>query len=83
MARLGDICLIQSGGTPARSHLEYWSNGDIPWVKISDFDGKYLFHTSECITQAGLDNSSAKIFAKGTILYTIFATLGEELSNPA
>ena len=77
MARLGDICTIQSGGTPSRSIKDYWDNGTIPWVKISDFSGKYLDYTSEKITQAGLDNSSAKIFPKGTILYTIFATLGE------
>ena len=77
MARLGDICTIQSGGTPLRSNLEYWDNGTIPWVKISDFHGKYLSCTSEFISQNGLDNSSAKIFSKGTILYTIFATLGE------
>ena len=77
MAKLGDICIIQSGGTPSRGNKEYWENGTIPWVKISDFSGKYLDHTSEKITQAGLDGSSAKIFTKGTILYTIFATLGE------
>ena len=77
MAKLGDICTIQSGGTPSRSNKDHWDNGTIPWVKISDFSGKYLDHTSEKITQAGLDGSSAKIFPKGTILYTIFATLGE------
>ena len=77
MAKLGDICTIQSGGTPSRSNMEYWENGDIPWVKISDFEGKYLSRTTEYITRVGLDNSSAKMFSKGTILYTIFATLGE------
>ena len=77
MVKLGDICTIQSGGTPSRSNKEYWENGTIPWVKISDFSEKYLAHTCEKITQEGLNNSSAKIFPKGTILYTIFATLGE------
>ena len=75
--RLGDMCEIQSGGTPSRSKIEYWKNGNIPWVKIGDFSGKYLEKTSEFITQQGLDNSSAKLFSKGTILYSIFATLGE------
>lgn len=75
--KLSDICLIQSGGTPSRSKPEYWNNGNIPWVKISDFDGKYLSKTTEYITEQGLQGSSAKLFKKGTILYTIFATLGE------
>ena len=77
MAKLGEICSLQSGGTPARSNAEYWVNGTIPWVKISDIEGKHLHHTEERITKKGLENSSAKVFPKGTILYTIFATLGE------
>lgn len=77
MARLGDICEIQSGGTPARSNCTYWEGGTIPWVKISDIKGKHLNKTEEYITESGLQNSSAKLFPKGTILYTIFATLGE------
>ncbi len=74
--KLGDVCKIQAGGTPSRANLSYW-NGDIPWVKISDIKEKYLNKTEEFITHDGLNNSSAKIFEKGTILYTIFATLGE------
>ena len=77
MAKLGDIATIQSGGTPARSIAEYWEDGTIPWVKISDIKSKHLNQTEEMITEVGLENSSAKIFPKGTILYTIFATLGE------
>lgn len=77
MVRLGDICTIQSGGTPSRSNFDYWKDGTISWVKISDIKGKYLNFTEEHITNEGLKNSSAKIFSKGTILYTIFATLGE------
>ena len=77
MARLGDICKIQSGGTPSRAESAYWDNGSIPWVKISDIKDKYLNNTEEYITETGLENSSAKIFPAGTILYTIFATLGE------
>lgn len=75
--RLGDVCEIKSGGTPSRSIPEYWINGDIPWVKISDFEGKYINNTSEYITNLGLEKSSAKMIEKGSILYTIFATLGE------
>ena len=77
MKKLGDICDIQAGGTPLRSKKEFWKDGSIPWVKISDINSKFINKTEEFITKAGLENSSAKIFPKGTILYTIFATIGE------
>ena len=77
MVRLGDVCITHAGGTPSRSVSKFWNNGTIPWVKIGDLNGKYLYQTSEKITQAGLDSSSTKLLPKGMILYTIFATLGE------
>jgi len=77
LKKLGDIGKISAGGTPRRGKMEYWTNGTIPWVKISDMTGKYITSTSEKINQLGLENSSAKIFSKGTILISIFATLGD------
>ena len=68
---------IKSGGTPARKNKEYWENGTIPWVKIQDIpDDGYVDNTEEKITEKGLNNSSAKLLPKGTILFTIFATIG-------
>ncbi len=75
--RLGDLCDIVSGGTPSRSKTEYWNEGTIPWIKISNIKGKYVNEADEFITKRGLDKSSAKLLAKGTVLYSIFATLGE------
>ena len=74
---LGELCNIVSGGTPSRSKAEYWTEGTIPWIKIGNIKGKYVNEADEYITRAGLDGSSAKMLVKGTVLYTIFATLGE------
>lgn len=74
--KLSDLAEIQSGGTPSRSNTAYW-NGNIPWVKISDIKGKYVTETEEFITEEGLMNSSAKMFERGTILFSIFATIGK------
>ena len=74
---LGELCNIVSGGTPSRSKAEFWNEGTIPWIKIGNIKEKYVNEADEYITQAGLDGSSAKMFARGTVLYTIFATLGE------
>lgn len=73
--KLYEIADIRAGGTPSRNNPDYW-NGNIPWVKISNINGKYVTTYDETITELGLKNSSAKLFEKETILYTIFATLG-------
>ena len=75
--KLGEICNFISGGTPSKSKNEYWKNGNIPWIKISDFKEKYIKCSDEKITKNGLENSSAKLLKKGTILYTIFASVGK------
>ncbi len=74
--KLSDIANISAGGTPRRNVQEYWNDGVIPWLKISDLKKTYINYSEEKITQKGLDDSSAKIFPKGTIVYSIFATLG-------
>ena len=74
---IGKSCSLVSGGTPSRSKDEYWRNGTIPWIKIGNIKSKYVNGYDELITEQGLNNSSAKLLKKGTILYTIFATLGE------
>ncbi|RLF03384.1 MAG: hypothetical protein DRJ59_00805 [Thermoprotei archaeon] len=75
--KLGSIARISAGGTPKRSIKEYW-NGNIPWVKISDIpEHGLVLDTEEKITEEGLKNSSAKIFPKGTILFSIFATIAK------
>ena len=75
--KLEEICTIVSGGTPSRSKPEYWNNGNIPWIKIKDMKSKYIDSAEEFITEEGLNNSSTKMLKSDTILYSIFATLGE------
>ena len=74
--KLGELCEICSGGTPKRSVVEYWKDGTIPWVKIGDMSEKYVSSTEERITDAGFNNSSVKMLEPGTLLYSIFASIG-------
>ena len=75
--KLGEIYKVTSGGTPSRDKSDYYENGTIPWVKTGDLKVKDLFNIGECITELGLQNSSAKIFPKDTVLIAMYgATIG-------
>lgn len=71
---LGDISAPFSGGTPAVSVSDYYG-GNIPFIRSGEIHEN---RTQLYITQAGLNNSSAKIVEKGTILYALYgATSGD------
>ena len=66
-----------SGGTPNRKYKEYYE-GNIPWVKTGDLGKKYLFKSSEYISELGLKNSSAKMYPRGAIVLAMYgATIGK------
>jgi type I restriction enzyme S subunit len=68
---LGNIFETTSGGTPSRTEKAYW-NGDIPWVTTSLVDFRVITSAEESITAEGLENSSAKLFPKGTVLMAMY-----------
>ena len=75
---LGEIALMTSGGTPSKKNPEYYENGTIPWVRSGELENGAIRDTEIKITQAGLVNSSAKIFPKGTLLIALYgATIGK------
>ncbi len=77
VAELGEICEIRSGGTPSRSEEAYW-NGDIPWVGSGVCKDIEVTKAEEFITEAGLDNSAAKLLRKDTTLIALVgATIGK------
>lgn len=76
--KLGEVAEMNSGGTPTSSKNEYY-NGNIYWVSITDMTSsyKYLYDTNIKITELGLKNSSAKIFPANTVLFAMYASIGE------
>lgn len=77
VTNLQNIANWGSGGTPSRSHDEYY-NGNIPWFKTGDLGPKLITEASEYITDAGVKNSSAKYFPKGSVAIAMYgATIGK------
>ena len=72
--KLGDITESFSGGTPSASNKAYYG-GEIPFIRSGEINDD---STELCITNEGLNNSSAKVVNKGDILYALYgATSGE------
>lgn len=68
---IGDVFKVYSGGTPSREITEYWGGG-VPWVKTGEINYSYITTADEFITKEGLENSSAKIAYKGSILLAMY-----------
>jgi len=69
--KIDEIAIVTSGGTPSRNVAKYW-NGHIPWVTTSLVNFNIISNAEEFITQEGVDNSSAKLFPKNTILMAMY-----------
>ena len=75
--KLGEVCTIESGGTPSSKIDQYWNDGDILWATLPDLKTKYIVNTVRKITEEGLQNSSAKLLPKNSVIFSSRATIGE------
>ena len=75
--KLGEVCKTSSGGTPSKSHSEYYENGNIGWLRSGDIQHR-ITKSNAFITQLGMDSSSAKMVFPGTVVLAMYgATVGQ------
>jgi type I restriction enzyme S subunit len=77
--RIGDIADCVGGGTPSTSNPAFWDDGDITWVTPTDVtrnDHFVLLDAGKKITEAGLQNSSAKLVPPHAVLMTSRDSVG-------
>ena len=75
---LGEVVKTTSGGTPSRKKEEYYSNGNVKWVKSKELHHSYILETEEKITEYAVINSSAKLLPVNSVLIAMYgATVGE------
>ena len=78
--KISEIGEVVGGGTPSTKYKEYYStNKDISWITPKDLSGytkMYISNGERYITSKGLNNSSAKMLPKDTILISSRAPIG-------
>lgn len=78
MVKLGEICETTAGGTPSKTHKEYYEGGKIPWMLSGEVCQKYIYEVEHYITSEGLENSSAKLFPINSVVVAMYgATAGQ------
>lgn len=70
ITKLKHIATFSGGGTPSRDNKEYWG-GDIPWVSPKDMKSEEIYDAQECITDAGLLESSTSLVPRGRVLMVV------------
>jgi type I restriction enzyme S subunit len=76
--KLGDVCDTGAGGTPLKTHKDYYEGGTIPWLLSGEVSQGEIFEAKNFITEKGLKNSSAKLFPPNTVLVAMYgATAGQ------
>ncbi len=71
---------IIAGGTPKTDKPNNWcESGDgVPWVSIADMSINHIISkTKKDVTYNGILEKGLKVLPKGTLLYSIFASLGK------
>ncbi|MFH1621256.1 MAG: restriction endonuclease subunit S [Patescibacteria group bacterium] len=74
-----DAVEIIGGGTPKTTKSDYWE-GNIPWFSVVDAPNEldvFVVDTENKITDAGIENSAARIMEEGTTIITARGTVGK------
>lgn len=81
MGTIGEFCKeMKSGGTPSRNHNEYWDKNDFLWLKSGEVHNNIIITVEEYISQAGLNNSSAKIIPQGSVIMAMYGATAAQVA---
>ena len=68
---------MYSGGTPTASNEAFYSDNGTPFVSIADMSTTdYVISTKKHVSADGIKDKNLVVLPKGTILYSIYATIG-------
>ncbi|CAJ3718626.1 restriction endonuclease subunit S [Burkholderia pseudomallei] len=69
--RLGQVCALSTGTTPATKDKHYYE-GDIPFIKTADIVNNRISTANTFISQKAVDDYSLKLFPPGTVLMAMY-----------
>lgn len=80
---LGDVCEIVNGGTPKTGTPGFW-NGEHMWITPAEMGRRaspFVSETARTVTDAGLENSSARLVPPNSVILSSRAPIGYLVIN--
>ncbi len=68
---LGEIGEWHGGGTPSKSSMEFWTQGDIPWVSPKDMKVLKIHDTIDHLSNTTIEKTALRLCPAGTILIVV------------
>jgi len=83
LTTIGEACRVVNGGTPKTKVPEYW-DGEHQWITPAEMGGRpipYVAKTARALTNAGLQNSSARLLPPQSLILSSRAPIGYVVIN--
>lgn len=75
--KLGIICDINMGATPSTRNHNYWDNGSIPWVSVTELNNNIIYDTKKHITTEGEQIMKNRKIPINSILLSFKLSIGK------
>ncbi len=69
--KVSEVAEIYAGGTPSTGIDRYWYPKEIPWLSSGEVHKKYITYTDNKISVEGMNNSSARMIPKNSVLIAL------------
>jgi type I restriction enzyme S subunit len=71
-ATVDQLAVVGTGATPQRDKVEFYQDGDIPWVTSAVVNQAYVDHASEFVTATALKKTNLTLYPAGTLLVAMY-----------
>lgn len=72
---LGEVGTWYGGGTPTKSHRDFWDNGTIPWLSPKDMGSPTIYFTEDYITEEAVARSSTKLVPENSVAMVVRSSI--------
>lgn len=72
LTKVANISFVGTGTTPLKSNIDYYKNGNIPWVTSGALNDWMINKPSDYVTEKAIKKTNLKIYPQKTLLIALY-----------